>query len=392
MTKHEHKLETRSALPLEFRSDDRNTDPLEAATAAVEEIRTAATAFETRQTEALRTANDRIAALETRLNRPGTQEQRTTDEPAPETRAFGVYLRRGAAALNSEEQRALTVANDTSAGYLAPETYGNEILKAVAEYSPIRQFAKVIQIAGPEIKYPKRLTGTNAQWVSEIEDRPESTPTYGQLTLAPHELATFVEASKQLVEDAAYDLEAELRDAFAEDFGAKEGAAFINGDGNGKPRGILTATGIQTVVTGHASTLGSAPADMLIDAMAKLPAIHAQNGAWLMNRTVLAGIRKLKDAQGAYLWQPSIQQGQPSTLLGRPVIEAVDMPSIAANAFPIVFGDFSGYRIVDRIGLSVLVDPFTRAKNGINVYHARKRVGGDVTHPDRFVKVRVAAS
>lgn len=384
MTKHV-KIETRSA--------EQTTTPedLSAATQAVEELRTAATAFETRQTDALRAANERIAALETRLNRPGTQQE-TTDQRTDEQRAFGVYLRRGDAGLSEVERRALTVGNDTSAGFLAPEQYGSEILKTLAEYSPIRNYAKVVQISGPEIRYPKRLTGTNADWVAEIANRVESTPTYDQVTLTPYELATFVEVSKQLLEDAAYDVEGEIRDAVAEDFGQKEGAAFINGNGTGKPRGILQATGIAEVVSGHATTLGSAPGDLLIDLMAKLPTAHANNGAWTMNRLTLAAVRKLKDAQGAYLWQPSIQAGQPSTLLGRPVIEAVDMPNVGAGAFPIVFGDWSGYRIVDRVGLSILTDPFTRAKNGITVFHARKRVGGDVTHADKFVKLKIAAS
>jgi HK97 family phage major capsid protein len=378
---------------IETRSDPINPpEDLTAATQAVEELRTAATAFETRQTEALRTANDRIAALETRLNRPGAGQQEQRTEPSDEVRAFGLYLRRGDAGLTEVERRALTVGNDTSAGFLAPEQYGNEILKGLAEYSPIRNYAKVVQIAGPEIKYPKRLTGTNADWVAEIANRVESTPTYGQVTLTPYELATFVEVSKQLLEDAAYDVEGELREAIGEDFGAKEGAAFVSGDGIGKPKGILVASGIQEVVSGHASTLGSAPGDLLIDLMAKLPTAYANNGAWLMNRLTLASVRKLKDSQGAYLWQPGIQAGQPSTLLSRPVIEAVDMDSVAAGKFPIVFGDWSGYRIVDRVGLSILTDPFTRAKNGITIFHARKRVGGDVTHADKFVKLKIAAS
>ncbi|SCX27139.1 phage major capsid protein [Agrobacterium rosae] len=381
------KIETRSAAPLEKREDD----PLAVATAAVEELRTAAEERHTAHQTEVRSLTERLASMETRLNRPGTQQEQR-NEPTADALAFGVYLRRGAAALNAEEQRALTVANDASAGYLAPPEYGNEILRTVVEYSPIRAYARVMQIAGPEVRYPKKLTGTNAQWVSEIEDRPESTMTFGQVTLAPHELATFVDVSKQLLEDAAYDVEGELRTSFAEDFGVKEGAAFVDGDGVGKPKGILQATGIQQVVTGAAATLGTAPADLLIDAMSKLPSVYAQNGAWLMNRTTLASIRKLKDGQGAYLWQPSIQVGAPSTLLGRPIIEAVDMPSVAAGAFPIVFGDFSGYRIVDRVGVSVLVDPFSKATNGITRFHARKRVGADVTHPDRFVKVKVAAS
>ncbi|WP_320199889.1 phage major capsid protein [Agrobacterium sp. rho-13.3] len=384
--KHE-KIEVRSALPIETREDD----PLAIATQAVEELRAAADERHTAHQTEVRSLTERLASMETRLNRPGTQQEQR-NEPTADALAFGVYLRRGAAALNAEEQRALTVATDASAGYLAPPEYGNEILRTVVEYSPIRAYARVMQIAGPEIRYPKKLTGTNAQWVSEIEDRPESTMTFGQVTLTPFELATFVDVSKQLLEDAAYDVEGELRTSFAEDFGVKEGAAFVNGDGAGKPKGILQATGIQQIVTGAAATLGTAPADLLIDAMSKLPSVYAQNGAWLMNRTTLASIRKLKDAQGAYLWQPSLQVGAPSTLLGRPIIEAVDMPSIAAGAFPIVFGDFSGYRIVDRVGVSVLVDPFTKATNGITRFHARKRVGADVTHPDRFVKVKVAAS
>lgn len=342
------------------------------------------------ETKALTTRLDKIEA---KLNRPGAGK--VDDEPEDvklEKKSFGIYIRRGDAALGADEKKALTVANDASAGFLAPETYGAEILKALVEFSPIRQYAKVVTIAGPEIRFPKRLTGTNAQWVSEIGDRPESNLTYGQVTLTPWELATFVEISKQLLEDAAYDVEGELRDALAEDFGVKEGAAFISGDGVGKPKGILAADGIPQIVSGAAANLGAAPGDLLIDAFSKLPTAHAQNGAWLMNRTTLATVRKLKDAQGAYLWQPSIQVGAPSTLLGRPVIEAVDMDNVAAGKFPIIFGDWSGYRIVDRVGVSVLVDPFTRATNGITRFHARKRVGGDVTNPDRFVKIKVAAS
>ena len=336
----------------------------------------------------------RLDKIEARLNRPNAGGGQPEDEAAAvEKKSFGVYLRRGDAALGETERKALTVANDASAGYLAPEAYGSEILRALVEYSPIRQYARVMQLAAPEVRLPKRLTGTNAQWVSEIGDRPESTMTFGQVTLTAHEIATYVEISKQLLEDAAYDVEGELRTALSEDFGQKESAAFVNGDGVGKPKGILAAaTGIQEVVTGAAATLGSAPADLLIDVMSKLPTAYAQNGAWLLNRTVLASIRKLKDAQGAYLWQPSIQAGAPATLLGRPVIEAVDMPNVGAGAFPIVFGDWSGYRIIDRVGLSILVDPFTRATNGIVRFHARRRVGGDVLEPAKFVKVKVAAS
>lgn len=381
------------AFPLETRSEQQqDADPIVAATTAVEELRTAATAFETRQAAELKATTDRIAALETRLNRPNAQATEKRDERTDEQRAFGTYLRHGAAGLNDVERRALTVANDASAGFLAPEILSTEIIKGITEKSPIRQHAKIITIAGPEIRYPKRLTGTNAAWADEVENRPESTLTYTQVAIAPGELATFVEASKVLIEDAAVDLEAEIREALSEDFAVKENTAYVVGDGVKKPRGLLAAgTGIPEVNSGAAATLGAAPLDTLIGLYTSLPTQYAQNASWVLNRQTLATLRKIKDTSGQYIWQPSVQIGAPATLLGRPVVEAVDMPNVGAGAFPILFGDLSGYRIVERVGLQVLVDPFTRATNGITRFHARRRVGGDVIEPAKMVKLKVAA-
>lgn len=333
----------------------------------------------------------RVEAIETAAARPDIGGDAKA-QPTDEQKSFGVYLRRGDAGLGDVERKALTVATDASAGFLAPTTFGDEILKKLREFSPIRQYAKVITIGGKDIKYPRRLTSTAAVWVDEIDDRTESSMTFEQVTLTPHELATYVEVSRQLLEDNAYNLEGELASDLGESFAIAEGSAFVSGNGTGKPKGILAASGVAEVVSGNASTLGSAPADLLIDMFSKLQTAHAQNGVWAMNRTTLAAIRKIKDGNGNYIWQPGLQAGQPSTLLGRPVAEMTDMPSIAANAFPIVFGDFSGYRIVDRVDMSILVDPYTGAKNGITTFHARKRVGGDVTHADRFVKLKIAAA
>ncbi len=332
----------------------------------------------------------RLDKIEAKMNRPGSGE--TKEGPSVEAKAFGTYLRVGAQNLGADERKALTVATNAAAGYLAPTEFGMEILKRLREVSPVRQFAKVITIGGKEITYPRRTGSTAATWVSEVADRTASGPTYEQVTLTPYELATFVEVSGQLLEDNVYNLEGELTSDLAESFAIAEGTAFVSGDGTGKPKGILAASGITQIVSGNASTLGSNPADLLIDMFSKLPAVHAQAGAWAMNRNTLASLRKLKDTTGQYLWQPGLQAGQPGTLLGRPIIEMVDMPDIAANAFPIVFGDWSGYRIVDRVDMSILADPYTKAVNGIYVFHARKRVGGDVTNPDRFVKLKIAAS
>lgn len=334
---------------------------------------------------------NRLAAMETAAARPAIGDGKSA-EPTDEQKSFGVYLRRGDAGLGDVERKALVVGTDATAGYLAPTTFGNEILKKLREFSPIRQYAKVVQIGGKDIKYPRRLTSTVATWVDEIDDRDESSMSYEQVTLTPYELATFVEVSRQLLEDNQYNLEGELASDLGESFAIAEAAAFVSGNGTGKPKGVLAATGIAEVISGNATTLGANPGDLLIDMFAKLQTAFAQNGAWAMNRTTLAAIRKVKDGNGQYIWQPGLQAGQPSTILGRPVIEMVDLPNVGAGAFPIVFGDWSGYRIVDRVDMSILADPYTRAKNGIQVFHARKRVGGDVTNPDRFVKLKISAT
>ncbi|RDI51225.1 phage major capsid protein [Microvirga subterranea] len=339
----------------------------------------------------VKAAKDRADELETKLNRPGTGSTKTDDDQ--ERKAFESFLRRGIERMPADEVKTLTVANDPSAGYLAPETIGAELFKDMVEFSPIRNYARVVQITGPEIRYPRRVSGTTAYWVDEIEDRTASEPVFDQMSLTPWELATFTEVSNQLLEDNAYNLEEELRLDYAESFGKKEGAAFVAGTGTKQPRGILTATGIPEIITGKADGFAATdPADAIVKAYYALPSAYAQRGAWLMNRNTMGIMSQWKDGQGRYLLMNPVTEGTPSTLLGRPVIEAVDMPDVAAGAFPIVFGDWSGYRIVDRIGLSVLRDPYTRARNGITTFHARKRVGGDVTHPDRFVKVKVAAS
>jgi len=384
-------IETRSALPTETRNDP-PADPLAAATAAVEELRTANTEFQTRQSTELRTLADRLAALETRSNRPDPASTGRA-EPAVETRAFLSYARTGVERMQADEVRALTVANEASAGYLAPEEYGSEILKALVEFSPIRQYARVVSIGGQAIKYPRRTSGPSATWTEESATSTETTASYEQVTLTPYELRTFIDMSQALLEDNAYNLEGELAADLAEAFGITEGAAFVSGDGDGKPMGLLRATGIAEVKTGDAATLGvpAETANLLIGIYHALPSFHAQRGVWLMNRKTLGALRTLKDLAGRFLLVDPIAASAPTTLLGRPIVEAVDMPDVAANAFPILFGDLQGYRIIDRVSFTMLRDPFTQAAKGNVRLYARRRVGGDVTNPDRFVKLKVAA-
>ncbi|MCW1919976.1 phage major capsid protein [Rhodobacter sp. KR11] len=342
-------------------------------------------------TKAFDLIRERLDKLEAKGNRPGVQITGPNPDKA-DRKAFVSYLRRGVERISPDEIKALTVASDPNGGFLAPEEFGNEVLKKLIEYSPIRAYANVIQISASEIKYPRRLTGTAATWVNETDARTASGMTFEQVTITPQELATFTEVSNALLEDNSYNLEGELLNDFAESFGKAEGFALVKGTGTGQPKGLMVASGITEVKTGVAASFpASNPADVLIAAYHKLPTTYAQRGVWMMNRNTMAVVRTWKDSTGRYLMLDPISANAPTTLLGRPVVEMLDMDDIGAGLFPIIFGDMSGYRIVDRIGLTTLRDPYSLATVGQVRFHARKRVGADLTNPDRFVKIKVAA-
>lgn len=169
---------------------------------------------------------------------------------------------------------------------------------------------------------------------------------------------------------------AELRTALAEDFGQKEGLAFIAGSGVKQPEGIMTNADVAAVKNGHATNLS---ADALIGFMYELPATYRNRGVWMANGATIAKIRSLKDGSGAYVWRPSLAEGSPETVLGRPIIEAPDMDDVASGKHPVVFGDVArAYRIFDRVSISILRDPFSVATSGLVRFHARRRVGGAV--------------
>ncbi|MGB3536872.1 MAG: phage major capsid protein [Mesorhizobium sp.] len=335
----------------------------------------------------------RIDKLEAKANRPvaANNNHPDADNDNTEVKAFIDFARRGVERMEQKAVAALTVSTDSQGGYLAPEAFGAEILTKIVEFSPVRSYARVMSIASPEIKLPRKLTGTAATWVGETDDRSQSDMTFEQATFTPYELATYVDISTQLLEDNAYNLEGELAADLGEAFGKTEATAFVTGNGTGKPKGLLAAAGIAEVKTGNAATLGTDPAATIIGMFHKVPSIVAQNGVWLMNRTTLGTLRTLKDGTGRFIMLDPITAGAPVTLLGRPIVEMVDMPDVAADAYPVMFGDLSGYRIIDRVGLSVLRDPYSQATKGLVRFHARKRVGGDVSNVDRFLKLKVAA-
>jgi len=328
----------------------------------------------------------RIKDLETKANRPGGSEQK--QEPTEERKAFGTYLRYGNQA-SPDELKALTVSSDPNGGYLAPTEMSTEFVRDLVEFSPVRSVASVRSTGSPSVIYPKRTSGTNAKWKGEGQAQEESGVGFGQAEIEVKEINTYVDISNQLLADSAGQAETEVRLALAEDFGKKEATAFVNGDGVLQPKGFMADTAIQYTPNGHATVLA---ADPLITLLYALPAAYRNVGSWSMNGTTLAVVRKLKDGNNNYLWQPSYQAGQPETLLGRPVVEMPDMPDIADGTFPIIYGDFSAYRIVDRLGMSILVNPYILATNGMTRIHATRRVGGGVLQSARFRKLKMATA
>ncbi len=332
---------------------------------------------------------ERLDKLEAKGNRPnGTGE--TKGEPSTEQKAFAAYLRQGDRAPEAE-LKVLTVSSDTQGGYLAPTEMSGEFIRDLVEFSPIRTLATVRTTTAPAVAYPKRTGITNAKWKGETQPQEGSEPSFGQVEIPIREVNTFVDVSNQLLADSGGTAEAEIRLSLAEDFGQKEGLAFVSGKGVLEPEGLLTAGGIAETLNGHATNLS---ADQLIALMYALPAAYRSRGTWLMNGGTLAKVRTLKDGNtGVYLWQPSYQAGQPEMLLGRPVVEAVDMPDIGAGAYPILFGDFAtAYRIVDRLALSILVNPYIRATDGITRIHATRRTGAGVVQARALRKLKMATS
>jgi HK97 family phage major capsid protein len=378
--------------PIEIR-DEGGADPdLTAATEAVEELRAAVerdrTATNERLTTELRAVTERLAGIETRLNRPGAITEPPANETPIEQRAFAAFVRRGREVLSADEIRALRVSDDTAGGYLAPEQFVAELIRNLVEISPIRQLARVMPTSSGAVMMPKRTGTLTASWTGETEDKPETQPAYGQVEIPVNESSCYVDVSNQLLEDAAIDIAAELALDFAEEFGRLEGLAFVSGNGVKKPEGFMVNAGVQSVANGHATELR---ADGLIDLMHALPEFYRSRGSWTMNGSTIGAVRKLKTTDGQYLWRESLAEGNPPTILGRPVVEANDMPDIGGGTFPIAFGDFmQAYRIVDRITLAVLRDPYSVATKGLVRFHARRRVGGQTVKAEAIRKLEMA--
>ncbi|OCJ42732.1 phage major capsid protein [Agrobacterium tumefaciens] len=332
--------------------------------------------------EEVKALKARIDALEAKSNRVRASNN---NHPAgqndnSEKKAFADFIRNG----DASEVKSLGYATPSTGGILAPEAVSTSILEKVAEFSPVRGLAQTISMSGPLLQLPRLVDEVTVGEVTETAARPESEPTFDQIDLKPFEMAVIVPVTRILLEDAQIDLSSYLGNHIARRFGQKEAGWFVNGNGTTQAEGVLKSADVQEVE-------GEIAADDLIDLFYSVKTAYSANGTWLMNRKTMAAVRKLKDTDGSYLWQPSIAAGLTPTLLGRPIYEAVDMPDVAADATPIVFGDFAtGYAIADRVGFEIIRDDITGAGNGIVKLHARRRVGGRVVMGEALTKLKVA--
>ena len=365
--------------------------------------------------EAFKAANDeRLAELDAkavgdvlleeklgRIDRDLTQQKSALDRllseqarpvlargDTPADPGWTAYMRRGDAS-GLHEGKSASVGVDGDGGYVVPERTERRIDRLLTEASPIRAIAQVRRTTAARFRKPVSLGGATSGWVSETAARPETdTPSLDLIEFPMAELYAMPAATQQLLDDAMIDVDDWLAEEVRDVFAVQESTAFVTGDGNGKPRGFLdyavAAEGLQSwgelgyVATGTSGAFDAAePADALIDLSYAPKTGYRAKGRFVMNRQTVSAVRRFKDADGNYLWQPSLSQAGSSTLLGYPVTEAEDMPDIGANSFSIAFGDFEkGYLILDRQGVDVLRDPFS-AKPYV-LFYTTKRVGGGV--------------
>lgn len=375
----------------------------------------------------------KLEKLETRLARPGAMDGGRRDgeskEAAEYRSAFNAWVRNpsdiratqelqakgrelkkaNAAAMGGDdgwETRATqaVTSNNAAGGFALPEVIERQIAKIALDISPIRQLATVRTVGSPDYKELIDLNGAGFEWVGEGDTRnqtntpdlAEIAPTFGMASARP-------QASEEALDDLFFDVESWLVDSASQAIAQGEGAAFVSGNGTKKPTGFLAgptpvttadasrAFGtLQYIASGQAAAL-PASADVFMDMVYSLRATYRGNARWVTSKAILAGLRKYKDTSGQYLWQPSVQAGQPSTFLGYQVVEAEDMPGIAANAFPLAFGDFrEGYLIADRVGMRITRDDITQP--GFVKFYVRRRVGGKIRNSQAIKLLKISAA
>jgi HK97 family phage major capsid protein len=311
------------------------------------------------------------------------------------------FLRKGIVS-DVLEQRSMSAGLDEEGGYLLAKPTAGRIITKVYETTPMRQYADVITISAGKLTGPNDLDEADSGWVGEEEDRTETgTPQVGEYEIDVHEQYAEPRVTQRFLDDAAVDIEGWLANKAASKFARVENSAYAVGNGVKKPRGVFSYATAATadasrawgtmehVLSGASADFASSnPSDKFVDLVHAIKADYRAGSAFMMPRLTLAKVRKFKDGQGNYLWQPAITAGNPSQLLGYPVIEAEDAPAVAAGALAVAFGNFRvGYQIVDRLGVRVIRDAIT--KKGWVKFYTTKRTGGAVVNFEaiKFIKI-----
>lgn len=339
---------------------------------------------------------ERRDAIEAELNKPVNQPITETPERAASLkpdkvgRASDAYKEdfdrhlRGKVLVHN----VLSEGVDADGGYLVPEEFERNIVTALEEENVIRSLAKVITTQH-ERKIPVATGHSTAQWTAENAAYTESNPTFGQKQIDAFKLTDLARVSVELLQDSAFDIEDYLMKEFARAFGIAEEEAFCVGTGTNQPTGIFTANGGTVGVTAAANN--AITADELISLVYALKSPYRRNAKFLMNDATISAIRKLKDQNGAYLWQPSLQAGQPDRLLGYDLYTSPYVPTMAAGALTVAFGDFKNYWIGDRAGRTVQRLNELYATNGQIGYVATERVDGKVILPEGIQLLKMKA-
>ncbi|MDX2277724.1 MAG: phage major capsid protein [Hyphomonadaceae bacterium] len=350
-----------------------------------------------------------LADLELKAKRSGAAKEDDIPGADPEYRnAFHSFLRRGERSVSKEheallQKRAMQAQDNTDGGYLTNPELDREVAKLAKDMSPARQLFSVRSIGSNAFKKPISKGGTASGWVGETGGRPQTdASTLGEINIVTHEIYAMPGATQTILDDAFINIEQFIAEEAVDQFDDQESDAFFTGNGVNKPMGLLSIgtteeTGatraaqgkLGIIKTGSASNFGSY-LDKFIDLISRLRSKYRQNARWLYNALTEAPIRKIKDSDNNYMWQPSNQLGVPASFLGYPATVCDHMPDIADGAIPVTFGDYKrAYQIIDRAGIRTLRDPYT-AKPYV-LFYMTKRVGGGHLITEAFKGLQTAA-
>ena len=328
---------------------------------------------------------ERMDAMEREMampvNTPITTKPENTKMDDKKGRASDAYKKAFWNAIRSKYGMASNVLSegvDTEGGYLVPDEFERTLVQALEGENTLRSYLHVITTSNGTHKIPVVASKGEASWIDENGAYPEDDDTFSQVNIDAHKLGTIIKVSEELLNDSAFDLESYFSAEFARRIGAKEEEAFITGNGSSKPTGILESA--EVGVTAASAT--AITADEIIDLFYSLKAPYRKNAVWVVNDSTIKAIRKLKDGNGQYIWQPALKDGDFDTLLGRPVLTSAYMPEIGAKAKPVMFGDLSFYWVGDRQGVTFKRLNERYADMGQVGFLTSKRLDGKLTLPE----------